>query len=193
MKGLRPEYKQKSKSRFRVVGRTRFPAKTYSTTPSNLTVKALPSQSYYSITDAETEDGYWIYYYEGINYYWEDPDSNYVAGSDQEFYDYHYHHIVHMYNEDNEDKEWQVEGFIVVGLDMYLGTENFYTHLWVNSYPKSFGFTDKAYNGDDVQYDVGLLLGTNLNEHIGVFIEGNKQNFYGKEEYDIKLGFNYKF
>tara|TARA_Y100000590_G_C15118469_1_gene787730 strand:- start:255 stop:614 length:360 start_codon:yes stop_codon:yes gene_type:complete len=56
MKGLRPEYKQKSKARFRVVGRTRFPAKTYSTTPSNLTVKALPSQSYYSITDAETED-----------------------------------------------------------------------------------------------------------------------------------------
>ena len=98
-----------------------------------------------------------------------------------------------MYNEDNKDKSWQVEGFIVVGLDMYLGSENFYTHLWVNSYPKSFGFTDKAYDGDDVQYDVGLLLGTNLSEHIGVYIEGNKQNFYGKEEYDVKLGFNYKF
>ena len=43
--------------RFRLVGRTRFPAKTYSTTPSNLTVKYLPSGStYYSIKDAETED-----------------------------------------------------------------------------------------------------------------------------------------
>ena len=98
-----------------------------------------------------------------------------------------------MYNEDNKDKSWQVEGFIVVGLDMYFGSENYYTHLWVNSYPKSFGFTDKAYDGDDVQYDVGLLLGTNLSEQIGVFIEVNKQNFYGKEEYDIKLGLNYKF
>ena len=57
MKGLRPEYKEKSKIRFRVVGRERFPTKTYSTTPSNLTVKTLPSgSSYYSIADAETED-----------------------------------------------------------------------------------------------------------------------------------------
>jgi len=57
MKGLRPEYKEKSKARFRVVGRERFPDKTYSTTPSNLTVKYLPSgSSYYSIADAETND-----------------------------------------------------------------------------------------------------------------------------------------
>ena len=57
MKGLRPEYKEKSKARFRVVGRERFPDKSYSTTPTNLTVKYLPSgSSYYSITDAETED-----------------------------------------------------------------------------------------------------------------------------------------
>jgi len=57
MKGLRPEYKEKSKVRFRLVGRERFPEKTYSTTPSNLTVKYLPSgSSYYSIKDAETAD-----------------------------------------------------------------------------------------------------------------------------------------
>ena len=57
MKGLRPEYKEKSKARFRLVGRERFPAKTYSTTPSNLNVKYLPSTaSFYSIVDAETED-----------------------------------------------------------------------------------------------------------------------------------------
>ncbi len=57
MKGLRPEYKEKSKARFRLVGRERFPAKTYSTTPSNLNVKYLPStSSFYSIVDAETND-----------------------------------------------------------------------------------------------------------------------------------------
>jgi len=57
MKGLRPEYKDKSKAKFRVVGRGRFPAKTYSTTPSNLSVKYLPSgSSYYSIKDAETNE-----------------------------------------------------------------------------------------------------------------------------------------
>ena len=57
MKGLRPEYKEKSKVKFRLVGRERFPEPTYSTTPSNLTVKYLPSgSSFYSIVDAETED-----------------------------------------------------------------------------------------------------------------------------------------
>jgi len=57
MKGLRPVYKEKSKAKFRIVGRERFPSKTYSTTPSSLTVKTLPSgSSYYSIVDAETDD-----------------------------------------------------------------------------------------------------------------------------------------
>ena len=57
MKGLRPEYHEKSKVKFRVVGRNRYPSKTYSTTPSNLTIKYLPSgSSFYSICDAETHD-----------------------------------------------------------------------------------------------------------------------------------------
>jgi hypothetical protein len=61
-KGLRPEYSENAKAKIRVVGRARFPAKTYSTTPSNLTVKYLPSGStinsdgtYYSIRDAEDD------------------------------------------------------------------------------------------------------------------------------------------
>jgi len=57
MKGLRPEYKEKSIAKLRVVGRERFPSKTYSTTADNLTVKYLPSgSSFYSIVDAETND-----------------------------------------------------------------------------------------------------------------------------------------
>ena len=57
MKGLRPEYKENAKARFRVVGRERFPEKTFSTTPANLNVKYLPSgSSFYSIRDAETHD-----------------------------------------------------------------------------------------------------------------------------------------
>ena len=57
MKGLRPEYKEKSKARFRIVGRERFPEASYSTTPANLSVKYLPSgSSFYSILDAETDE-----------------------------------------------------------------------------------------------------------------------------------------
>ena len=144
-------------------------------------------------TDPVTEEGYWIYFYEGINYYWEDPEGNYIAGSDEEFYQYHYPHLVNMYNEDNKEKEWQSEASIVVGLDILLGNDNYYSHIWVNAFPYSVGLTDKAYNGDDIQYDVGMLIGTNLNEHIGVFIEGIYQSYYGKQEYNISTGINWRF
>ena len=66
MKGLRTEYKEKSKMKFRVVGRERYPTKSYSNTSSEyLTVKYLPSGSvgsiggdgaYYSVIDDHTGD-----------------------------------------------------------------------------------------------------------------------------------------
>ena len=144
-------------------------------------------------TDPVTEDGYWIYFYEGINYYWENPDGEYVAGSDNEFYEYHYPHVVQMYNEDNKVKDWQAELSVMVGLDFYMGSDNYYSHIWVNVFPASVGLTDKAFEGEDVQYDVGILLGTNLSEHIGVFVEGKQQSYYGKEEYNISTGINWRF
>ena len=60
MRGLRPKYKENSKVKFRVVGRERYPEKTYVTSGYStgyLTVKTLPSGStYYEIKDAYTED-----------------------------------------------------------------------------------------------------------------------------------------
>jgi len=144
-------------------------------------------------SDPDTEEGYWVHYYEGINYYWEDPEGNYVAGSDEEFHQYHYPYIVNMYNEDNKIKEWQSEASVVVGLDILLGNDNYHSHIWVNAFPYSVGLTDKSYNGDDIQYDVGMLVGTNLSEHIGVFIEGIYQSYYGKQEYSISTGINWRF
>ncbi len=66
MKSLRPEYKEKSKVKFRIVGRGRYPTKSYSNTASAyITAKYLPSGSksniggdgaYYSVIDGETND-----------------------------------------------------------------------------------------------------------------------------------------
>ena len=144
-------------------------------------------------TDPVTEEGYWIYFYEGTNYYWENPDGEYVAGSDAEFYEYHYPQVAEMYNEDNKIKEWQAELSIMIGLDFYMGGDNYYSHIWVNVFPASVGLTDKAYKGEDVHYDVGLLIGTNLSERIGVFFEGKKQSYYGREEYNVSTGLNWRF
>ena len=66
MKSLRPEYKEKSKVKFRLVGRAKYPTKSYSNTSSEyLTAKYLPSGSkgsvggtgtYYSVKDVQTDD-----------------------------------------------------------------------------------------------------------------------------------------
>ena len=144
-------------------------------------------------TDVETLEGYWTYYYEEADYYWEDPDSNAVAYSDAEFYEYHLPNVINQYNEDNKEKEWQAEASIVIGFDLLLGTEKFYSHTWVNLFPYSVGLTDKAYEGDEMQYDLGLQLGTQLSEHIGVFIEGTKSSNYKREEYSVTTGLNWRF
>ena len=61
MKGIRPEYKEKSKIKFRVTGRERYPTKSYSNTASEyITSKYLPSGSLanigYSVIDDQTGD-----------------------------------------------------------------------------------------------------------------------------------------
>ena len=144
-------------------------------------------------TDPDTEDGYWEMYYEEADYYWEDADSNAVAHSDAEFLQYHMPSIIDEYNEDNKEKEWQAEASIVIGIDCYLGGERFYTHFWVNAFPYSTGLTEKSYVGDGIQYDVGTLVGANLSERIGAFIEGSKLSYYGREQHNISLGVNYRF
>ena len=57
MRGFRPKYKENSKIKFKLVGRQRYPAKTYETTPRALQVNAFPSGTlFYSVKDALTEE-----------------------------------------------------------------------------------------------------------------------------------------
>ena len=55
VKNLATEYKESSKAKIRVYGRERFPARTFSSTSNYKLVKYLPTTSYYSIVDADTE------------------------------------------------------------------------------------------------------------------------------------------
>ena len=55
VKNLGTEYKETSKAKVRVYGRERFPARTFSTTSNYTLVKYLPTTTYYSVVDAETE------------------------------------------------------------------------------------------------------------------------------------------
>tara|TARA_B100001778_G_scaffold305660_1_gene284426 strand:- start:26 stop:1192 length:1167 start_codon:yes stop_codon:yes gene_type:complete len=56
-KNLRPEYKENTKVKLRLVGRELYPTTAFATTPAELDVKYLPSASaFYSVRDAETEE-----------------------------------------------------------------------------------------------------------------------------------------
>ncbi len=50
------KYKENTRTRFRVYGREKWPAKTFATSSAELDIKYLPSSSYYSIKDAHTEE-----------------------------------------------------------------------------------------------------------------------------------------
>ena len=54
IKNNRKSYKLGSKERFRIVGREKYPTKTYDTKSNELSIKYLPSSSFYSIEDALT-------------------------------------------------------------------------------------------------------------------------------------------
>ena len=57
MKELRSEYKETSKTRFKVVGRERYPTKTFATSSDYDGVKYLPSgTTYYSVKDVHTNE-----------------------------------------------------------------------------------------------------------------------------------------
>ena len=55
-KGLKREYTEDSKGFIRIVGRDRFPIRTFVTSSVYLDVKYLPSSSYYSIVDTITDE-----------------------------------------------------------------------------------------------------------------------------------------
>lgn len=55
-KNLRPKYKKDTKTKIRVVGRERYPTRTYSVNSAYLGTKYLPSSSYYSIKDMASEE-----------------------------------------------------------------------------------------------------------------------------------------
>jgi len=57
IRNLQSQYQEKSKEKVRVVGREKYPAKTYSKSHEGLVVKYLPSgSSYYSVKDAQTDE-----------------------------------------------------------------------------------------------------------------------------------------
>lgn len=117
-----------------------------------------------------------------------------IAGSDNEFYKYHFGRAVNNYNKRIlDDIGLQQELSAVLGLDYYLYRENYWLHTWGSLYPVHKGLTDFSYQRDSSQeeWDAGLIFGVNLSRHLSMFVEGRHLKFWGLPSYELKTGINY--
>ena len=117
-----------------------------------------------------------------------------IAGSDNEFYKYHFGRAVNNYNKRILDGlGLQQEISAVLGLDYYLYRNNYWLHAWGSVYPAHKGLTDFSYQRDISQeeWDTGLIFGVNFNKHFSIFVEGKHLKFWGLPSYELKTGINY--
>jgi hypothetical protein len=123
-----------------------------------------------------------------------DNGPEWIAGSDNEFYKYHFGRAVNNYNKrilDNLGLQQEVSA--VVGLDYYLYRESYWLHAWGSVYPIHKGLTDFSYQRDTSkeEWDTGLIFGVNFNRHFSIFVEGKHLKFWGVPSYELKTGINY--
>jgi len=135
----------------------------------------------------ETEDGFG-------DYQWYDDDGNLVAETDGEFYEYYYGDLITLYNEEEVDKlGWQYEVSAVIGVDYYKYEKKWWIHSWASVIRFSKGLTPHSfkYDGGDIDFDSGLIVGWKLNRHFGIFGEGRYLRYFGINSYELKAGLNY--
>jgi hypothetical protein len=95
---------------------------------------------------------------------------------------------------DELDNKFQYS--IVVGFDYYYYKKNFWLHSWGNLMP--YHYDDKGQysyhnfvGGQWYDYSGGLIFGTKITKHLGLFIEGKYNKYWNREWYDFKCGINY--
>ena len=155
----------------------------------------------------------------GYDWSWWDEDNNLEAYTDREFFLYHFPELLEEYMGGIiKDLGNQKETSIVIGIDYYHYSDNWWLHAWGNWLPYHYGHDKYSYhNGaayiqhkedkkpphefmfmdpmwmswDD--YDFGAIIGLKLKENIGVFAEGNYLNYWERPAYSFKVGVNYQF
>ena len=132
-------------------------------------------------------------YFSDDNHHWF-KDGELIAETDREFYTYHFGRAVTEYN----NRELEALGLVqelsaVFGVDYYYNKENFWIHGWSSFYPIHKGLNDFSYIYPDkkFEWDAGLILGSKINKHLGLFIEGRHLKFWDIKSYQMRAGINY--
>jgi hypothetical protein len=155
----------------------------------------------------------------GYDYMWETSSGEIIAWTDREFFVYHFPGMLESYmNKLQKNLGYQKETSLVLGVDYYHYTENWWLHAWGNWLPYHYGHDKYSYhnaarykehleNGleahkmmymepmwkDWNDYDFGAIFGVKLQDNLGVFAEGRYLFYWERPAYDFKVGLNYQF
>tara|TARA_R110000824_G_scaffold149015_1_gene319058 strand:- start:4469 stop:5497 length:1029 start_codon:yes stop_codon:yes gene_type:complete len=143
------------------------------------------------------EFGYSTEYVNG-DWHWFN-DGELIATSDDEFYKHYFGDAVASFNERELDKlGMQKEISAVIGLAYYKYTDKLWLHAWFNCIPLHYGLDDYSFeynqeDWDNIEWDAGMVFGSRITSHLGMFIEGTHMRYWMKPIYEVKFGFNYLF
>jgi hypothetical protein len=151
--------------------------------------------------DLGYEDDYWYFDGEGngvddpydyYNWNWFAPDGTLVATTDEEFMKYEFGKAVDHYNRTYlNNLGLQQELSIVVGLSYYYYRPKYWIHFWGDIMPKHKGLSDYSYDENNIDFDIGTVLGFKMSKRFGLFLEGRYQKYWDINNYEIKTGINY--
>jgi hypothetical protein len=89
-----------------------------------------------------------------------------------------------------------LEYSVVLGLDYYHFTKDFWFHTWGNLMPYHLDTKNKysyhKYNGGQwMDYSAGLIFGYRFNKSLGIFIEGRYSKYWNRDWHNFNVGINY--
>ena len=131
----------------------------------------------------------------GVEY--TDPSGNVVAENTQVWEAVVIPEVLSNFVEKKRDElptQWNQS--LVIGLDYYHFTKDFWVHTWGNIMPYHYDaggeYSYHSFHGGQwIDYSGGLIFGGRASKHLGFFLEGKYNKYWNREWHDFKLGVNY--
>mgnify|MGYP003108629699 FL=1 len=130
------------------------------------------------------------------NWHWYN-NEELIATSNDEFYKHYFGDAVASFNERELEKlGTQNEISAVLGVSYYKWTPKLWIHVWYNLLPLHYGPDDYSFrygveSSDWAEWDAGVVVGSRITKHLGLFVEGTHQRYWMIPVYEVKFGFNY--
>jgi len=151
--------------------------------------------NYLHYTCLAIEEGYSVDVYENE---YKDPDGNVIATSSDVWKEVVIPQVLEDYVEKKRNElanQWQHS--LVIGFDYYYYKKSFWVHSWGNLMPYHYNdgneYSYHNFNDEEQWYDYsgGLIIGSKITKHLGLFVEGKYNKYWNREWYDFKCGINY--